>query len=242
MIRPSTLTGFVTLLLLVPRGLAGEPRQQARSENEPANGATAGEAEATAVARDALAKFERHCPPPTGGASNTRTWKVRMECLVTVVKAGPPAVPVLVGALKSGPAWTRAFAAQALGILAEPDTRPALLGALEHKDGAVRLHAIRALGRMGRLRPTPALRAIAEKDASSTVGLEMTFALARDEGPDPAAVRKLVAGYDLKRLGTASVGKAAPEFALPDTSGKIQALKDFRGKQSVVLVFLQHSN
>jgi peroxiredoxin len=36
----------------------------------------------------------------------------------------------------------------------------------------------------------------------------------------------------------AHLGKAAPEFAVADTSGKTWPLSDFRGKKSVVLVFL----
>ena len=34
-----------------------------------------------------------------------------------------------------------------------------------------------------------------------------------------------------------NVGETAPDFALPDQTGKIIRLSDFRGKQSVVLAF-----
>jgi HEAT repeat protein len=238
---------LATLLLLVPLlTIADEPPQKSGTDmtaaDQPTKGAPPTEAEATTAVRDALAKFAKHCPPPTGGTSNTRTWKVRMECLVTIVKAGPPAVPVLLDALKTDAPWSRAFAAQALGFLADPATKPALLEALEHENAAVRLHASRALGRMGKLKSTPALRQIAEKDESSTVQKEMTFTLTRDEEPNPAALRKVIADYDLKRMASATVGKSAPEFALPDTSGKVHSLRQFRGKEAVVLVFLQHSN
>jgi hypothetical protein len=81
-----------------------------------------------------------------------------------------------------------------------------------------------------------------EKEGSSTVQKEMTFALTRDEEPNPAALRKVIADYDLKRMASATVGKSAPEFALPDTSGKVHSLRQFRDKEAVVIVFLQHSD
>jgi peroxiredoxin Q/BCP len=37
--------------------------------------------------------------------------------------------------------------------------------------------------------------------------------------------------------GTVEVGSVAPEFALPDQSGKTRRLSDYRGKSSVVLFF-----
>ena len=39
-------------------------------------------------------------------------------------------------------------------------------------------------------------------------------------------------------MDNAHLDKAAPDFALADTSGKTWHLSDFRGKKSVVLVFL----
>ena len=53
------------------------------------------EADSTATAqqaaRDALAKFDKR---PKGAEASIRNWKVRMECLVAMMKAGPGAVPV----------------------------------------------------------------------------------------------------------------------------------------------------
>ncbi len=38
-------------------------------------------------------------------------------------------------------------------------------------------------------------------------------------------------------MATLKVGEHAPDFALPDQSGRIVKLREFRGKQSVVLAF-----
>jgi hypothetical protein len=198
----------------------------------------AARAAAQQAARAVLAWFEK---PPKGGKAGTRNWNLRMECLVALAKAGQAAVPVLVEALKSRAPETRAFAAQALGFLAEPSARVALAQAVGDREQLVRLHAIKSLGRLGRLKAVPRYRQIADKDESVGIRFEMTFALTRDDKAGPEAIRKALSRYDLTRMDSARLGKAAPDFALSDASGKTWRLGDFRRRKSVVLVFLQGS-
>src|SRR5262245_42249526 len=72
------------------------------------------------TARDALAKLAEVWKKPSyeNGAGLSEVddpvWKVRMESLVVLAKAGPDAIPVLVDALKNGPPASRILAAQAL--------------------------------------------------------------------------------------------------------------------------------
>ncbi len=47
----------------------------------------------------------------------------------------------------------------------------------------------------------------------------------------------LVTCYPASAMATLKVGARAPDFALPDQSGRILRLSDFRGKQAVVLAF-----
>src|SRR5262249_15215981 len=150
------------------------PAAQAQDgkKNEPAD--VAFDAAAQQVARDALARFEK---PPNDLKAGIRNWKIRIECLVTLAKIGPAAVPVVLDALKDKSAETRAFAAQALGFLADSDARPALAQAVEDKEQLVRLHAIKSLGRVSRLEATPRYRHIADKDESMLIRFEMTFSL-----------------------------------------------------------------
>lgn len=180
------------------------------------------------AARDVLTKFEK----------SGRTWKTHMECLVALAKVGPEAVPVLLDALKTGSPDNRVLAGEALVFLANPSARPALVKAVDDKERDVRLFGIRSLARLGRLEAKAKYREIAAKDASAGVRFEMTFALTRDDKPDPKAIRKALASYDLTRMDSAHLNNAAPDFALADTSGKTRRLSDFRGKKSVVLVFL----
>ena len=43
--------------------------------------------------------------------------------------------------------------------------------------------------------------------------------------------------YPASAMATLKVGERAPDFALPDQSGRIVRLSDFRDKQAVVLAF-----
>jgi hypothetical protein len=197
--------------------------------------AGAATASAQKEARDALAKFDKEWKP----GDRPGTWKVRMECLQALVKAGEGAVPILVEALKSGSNHHhRGFAAQALGFIGDPNARPALLEALKEENEFVRIHVLMALGRFGRLEATPAFRDMAEKNAHDDVRFLMSYALTRDDKPDPKPIRQALIDYDLTRMGSARQGKAAPDFTLADTQGKTWRLTELRGKKSVVLVFL----
>jgi hypothetical protein len=190
--------------------------------------------------QEILAKFEKHRQQPTTGSSKEQNWKVRLECLVKLMRIGPEAVPVLVECLKNekAPPSTRAFAAQALGFLADARARPVLLQAVEAKDGYVAAHARIALGRLGRLKETPKLRELAGKDPTSGAYIELMFALTRDDEPNPEPIRKALRDYDLARMDSAHLGKPAPDFTLADASGKTWHLRAFRDKKAVVLVFL----
>jgi hypothetical protein len=203
--------------------------------SEPSKAADA-TASAQKVARDALARFDEGWKP----GDRPGTWKVRMECLQALVKAGEGAVPVLVEALRPGSNHHhRGFAAQALGFIVDPNTRAALVEAIKEKDEFVRIHALMALARFGRQEATPEFRQMAsEKEPHDSVRFLMSYILTRDDKPDPKPIRQALIDYDLTRMGSARAGKAAPDFALVDTQGKTWRLRELRGKKAVVLVFL----
>jgi HEAT repeat protein len=180
-------------------------------------------------ARQIVARFDKGDPG----------WKVRMEALVRLARAGPAVVPVLAEALHKGPPSTREFAAQALVLFAEPGTRPGLERALADPKSGVRLYAIQALSMFGRLLRTERHEQILRKDPSFWgVRPAMAAALERQDRPDPAPLRKLLADYDLGKLDSARVGEMAPDFTLSDFSGKTYRLSQFRGKKTVVLRFI----
>jgi HEAT repeat protein len=181
------------------------------------------------AAREVLAQFEKAGPE----------WKVRVEGLTRLIKAGPDAVPVLVETLKDGSPPKRAFAAQVLAILAEPATGPALRKALEDPSPEVRIYALQGLSLLSRIDPAEQLyRNLLEKDPDRRVRYAVAWAIERDDAATAAAVvRKALSEYDLSKIDTARLDERAPDFSLTDAFGKTYRLGDFRGKKSVVLKF-----
>jgi HEAT repeat protein len=207
---------------LAPPLLADDKGKTAADLGKPGAGAVAGKA-----ARDALARFDKGDPG----------WRVRMEALVGLVKAGPATVPVLVDALQKGPPSTREFAAQVLTAVADPGTRPALVRALEDPEPGVRIYAVKALSMLGRLELTERQRQTMEKDSHWMLRHYLASTLGRHDAPNPGAIRKALLDYDLAKMDTARLGQTAPAFSLPDGMGRTHRPGLFRGKKTVVLQF-----
>jgi hypothetical protein len=230
-----TLMGFpvfiITLFLLaVPIRAEDEAKKQS---SEPSTAADAAAA-AQKAARDALAKFDKEW----NSGERPGSWKVRMEVLVRLGRAGPAVVPVLAEALREGPPSTRELAAQALVHFAHPSARRTLEQALADPKSGVRLYAIQALSMFGRLPRTERHEQILRNDPSFWgVRPMMAAALNRDDRPNPAQLRKLLADYELGQLDSARLGEMAPNFTLSDFSGNTYRLTQFRGK-TVVLRFI----
>jgi hypothetical protein len=209
----------VALALLCPSALSANDREPPRTK----------ERAVEKEARQIVARFDKGDPG----------WKVRMEALVRLARAGPGVVPVLAEALHKGRPSTRELAAQALVLFAEPGTRPALERALADQKSGVRLYATQALSMFGRLPRTERHEQVLRNDPSFWgVRPMMAAALARDDRPNPAQLRKLLADYDLRQLDSARPGEMAPDFTLTDFSGKAYRLSQFRGKKTVVLRFV----
>jgi hypothetical protein len=166
-------------------------------------------------------------------------WQVRMQSLVRLARVGPDAVPDLIEALTAESPTTREFAAQALAMFADPAAQPALEAALTDEYSRVRIYAIRALSMLGPLKPAARYEEIAASDPNYFGVRSMAdLALRRKDQPNPAALRKTWASYDLAKRDSARVGDLAPEFSLAGHSGKTHQLSDFRGKTVVLTYFL----
>jgi HEAT repeat protein len=178
--------------------------------------------------KEVLARFDQ----------GDRGWRIRMESLVRLAKAGPATVPALVEGLKSNSPATREFSAQALAMFNDPRARPALKRAVDDPNSTVRIYAHRALRMMGPLEPADApekLRADSDCNLPSTAA----GALDRQDDMNSEALRKSWEGYDLARLDSARAGRLAPGFTLNAHSGETIRLGDFRGKQNVVLRYFR---
>jgi hypothetical protein len=97
-----------------------------------------------------------------------------------------------------------------------------------------------ALVRVVRAGPAaaPVLEAAAKDDSPWSDSTRVFAAKALKIVRGPAAVRDAIAGYDAAAMGTARVGKPAPDFALPDAGGETYRLGHLRGKKVVVLTFV----
>ncbi len=187
-----------------------------------------------------LEGFQKAWQPSKGSLRPLKdeAWKVRFQSFQQLVRLGEKATPALTVALIEGDTDTRVFAAQALTFRADRASQPALTKALQDKHPAVRLYAIDALSMFGRLKITDAYQQLRDKDGNRDVRSHMSFALERDDEPQPEAIRKLLLDYDVADLDSAKIGKSAPDFTLSDPKGQKHQLSDWRGKKTVVLIFI----
>src|SRR5262249_28751853 len=106
----------IALVLALLRLFSAAASVQGGDKSDP----TAGEQ----AARAALAMLDKGWKPYDNKPNlGDPRWKVQMEALVRVVRAGPAAVPVLEAAAKDGSPWsdaTRAFATKVLQIVRGP--------------------------------------------------------------------------------------------------------------------------
>jgi hypothetical protein len=109
-IRATLVIGLLSLLSASGRIGGGEDRPDA--------------ATAAKAAREALAKLDEGWKPYDNKSNlDDLRWRVQVEALVQVARAGPVAVPVLEAAAKEGSPWsdsTRAFAAKLLKVVQGP--------------------------------------------------------------------------------------------------------------------------
>lgn len=166
-------------------------------------------------------------------------WKKRMQALQTVVRQGSAASTELRTLLRNGSTVERLFAAQALGYCGQTEAQADLAHSVEHDaEAAVRLHAADSLGMLGGQAHAELLQRLEKSEKNNDVRRHIRYALERNgQVIDPAVVKQLK-DWPTNQLDTAALGKLAPDFELPSLSGEKVRLSDYRGKKSVVLVFV----
>ncbi len=208
-------------------------------------------AEVTAIFK----RVEAHDFNPTGGGFtkdrelnksgvarlDDLDWRVRTLAVRDLVQAGVAAVPAITKSLENENPHVRYLAAVALGILRAVDAVDALERILQtDSDSTVRSQSAIALGQIGKKSSLIALRSTIEKDKARDVLHQAELAEHAIEHGRVATpeLAKAYAGLDEEKFAIAKVGELAPDFALPDTDGKSWKLSDFRGKKSVVLIWI----
>ncbi|MBI4603489.1 MAG: HEAT repeat domain-containing protein [Planctomycetes bacterium] len=194
-----------------------------------------------AKARRAIADFRAGFKPeksymrPLGDEG----WKARFTALADLVASGAASTPTLLEALGEEDPELRVFSAQALSVTADPHALPRLLEAVEKDpEPAVRLYAADALGTLDGAGARQALEKSKAEDKNGDVRAHAGFALERKGREALEEVRKALEGFDPKRLAAARLGEPAPDFTLRSHDGAEVELRSFRGKKTVILVFI----
>jgi HEAT repeat protein len=125
-----------------------------------------------------------------------------------------------------------------LNYVVKPESEPTLREALTDSNAIVRLYAVDALGMLTPPADDPLINELASSDQNRDVKSHAQFVLERDDEPDLEGIREELAEYDPAQIATAQLNEEAPDFELKNPLGNAYKLSDFRGKKSVVLVFV----
>jgi peroxiredoxin len=188
-----------------------------------------------------LLGFQRDWGKPGGDdrAIAPGAWKARMTALCALAKLGPAAIPVLRDALDDADDEVRDLAAQASGYFGDRSLLDRLDKTIrEDPSATVRIYATIARGAIAGDLPVTLAQDIRRHDPHFMVRARLDLTLARGTPGNEIATRDLLAHYDLAQMDTARIGGTAPDFELTDLNGTPCRLADFRGKKSVVLVFV----
>jgi peroxiredoxin len=135
----------------------------------------------------------------------------------------------------------RHVAAMVLGITRATNAVTALEEVLrEDPDSVVRSQAAIALGQIGQRRSLAAVQAARTSDSSRDVRHQAelaAYAIEHDKTATPELAQAWAA-LDETTFGRVQVGQPAPDFQLPDTEGRPWRLADFRGRKSVMLIWI----
>ncbi|MEX2139432.1 MAG: redoxin domain-containing protein [Pirellulales bacterium] len=176
-------------------------------------------------------------------------WRVRLVALRDLLRLGAASVPVLIEALDDNNLHVRHICCFALGLLPEEDGEQATvsraavraLQTLLQRDTEpiVRSQAAVSLGRLGAHSSSTLLEEAAKKDLSRDVQHQCMLAVDRirknAQHDDVLAAFK---SLDESTFNTLEVGKPALDFSLTDTNGDKWRLSDWRGKKTVLLIWI----
>ena len=182
-----------------------------------------------------LEKYRRLEYPPKD-ENFAKGWQERVALEYEIINGGD--LKALRSALKDEDPFVRAIAARALGILGDKDSADALAELVKaDKAYFVRLRAVESLGYL-KVKPEVIQLAIKDRDG----GVSWVAKLAADQlKSDTDYARQLRKTYatGIKRevMGTAKVGKPAPDFTAQTSDGKPFKLSAVLGKKPIAIYF-----
>jgi peroxiredoxin len=169
-------------------------------------------------------------------------WRVRTLAVRDLIRLGKSAAPQIASALGDPNPHVRHVSAMVLGVLRVAAAAAPLAERLERDDDwVVRSQAAIALGQIGDATWVPALKKAHEADPSKDVRHQCELAIYALERGISASTPELANAYaalDETKFDQLRIGAPAPDFALPDTEGRVWRLADFRGKRDVLLIWV----
>src|SRR5262249_4554399 len=163
-------------------------------------------------------------------------WQERVTLEYEIINAAD--LKALRTALKDTDPFVRAIAARTLGIRGDKDSADALAELVKNdKEYLVRIRAVESLGYL-KLKPEVIRQAIKDRDS----GVSWVAKLAADElKSDMDYAKQLREAYatGIKRevMGTARVGKPAPDFTAQTSDGKPFKLSAVLGRKPIAIYF-----
>ena len=166
---------------------------------------------------------------------------MRLLAVRDLVRSGRDAVPQIITGLKDQDVQVRYVCATALGVLKAHEAADELERVVhEDADALARSQAVVALGQIESEGSVGLLRERLEKDPSKDVRHQCELSIDQIQ-KKMGATEELAAAFrslDPSQFKTVRVGAPAPDFAVPDTEGKVWRLSDFRGKEWVALIWV----
>jgi len=182
-----------------------------------------------------LEKYRRLEFPPKE-ENFAKGWQERVALEYEIINAAD--LKALRVALKDEDPFIRAIAARALGILGDKDSADALAELVKNdKEYLVRIRAVESLGY---LKSKPEVIQLATKDRDGGVSWVAKLAVdqLKSETDYARQLREAYAtGIKREAIGSAKVGKPAPDFTAWRTDGKPFQLSVILGKKPIAIYF-----
>lgn len=253
-VRFSALLGIGLLVLTVSmsgRLSAGETETLKVDDSLKVEGAGAKKLTTTALLQQfALDWPDGRTPYRTEGDTSWIAYALTMKRLVA---QGDAAIPALLISCSDPQAQVRALSARVLGFLSGKGSKGAnaakvntkrtqtvvakLILLLDDSSPLVALMAADALGQLQDPLGLEALRSARHRIDHGDVLLHIAKGLQR-RVPLEEDVREQILRIHPQQVNSAAIGLRAPDFTLRDAAGKAWKIADYRGKKSVVLVFI----